>query len=905
MKISLEWLQDFVEFTETDPARIATVLTEKTAEIEAVLRSSDQYKTVVTGKLLEFEKVSGSDKLHRGVFDLGEQGTKEVIFGKVFELQVGEIYPIALGGTVLPSGVTVKDTKIMGVKTEGMVCSEAELNFHFTKEGLLRFPGNTSLGLPIMEVLETALQNVVIGEILEITKHPNADKLKLTKIRVSPTEVLEIVCGGSNLQVGAKVSIALVGANLWGEIPIKKAKLREVESCGMICSTEELKVAPSQNKEIYLLPNDAPVGKSFLEYVIGVDTVLDIENPALTNRPDLFSHIGFAHEIAACDLGKLKKLELPKAPKVSAELPIQITVPKDPEICQRYMAVAVDGVDGMRASPEWLQKRLQSCGIRPISALVDITNYVMLEYGVPMHAFDRDRTGKNWNMRLAKDGETMVTLDGVTRKLTAETIVFESEKDGIFDLCGIMGGENSGIRETTKELLLHAMSYDPVKIRRTALKVGPRTDAAAIFEKNVPVMMVEGALLRALELLLEIFPEAKVVSKIMDQKNIDVELLPIDLPLKLIERIMGQKIPPTEIIRILTSLGCSVKEQKDEVLAVTPPGWRTKDLNIPEDLAEEVVRMYGLNHIEASPPEMSMRHTPQNPRRKLEQEIAHILVQNGCYEILTLAFLGKELLTRCKLTDDESSIRLANPLSEDMSIMRPSLTPRLLEIAEKNIRARSNFRLFESGNVYHLENREKREISRITVLLVGDDFLGAKAIAEELMHTQDWQGRLSVWENPPAFLHPARHAIFCIGKSGRIKIAEIHPEVSANFGLPKNTSLLCMDLLPLAEMEGGAKKILSLPKYQEIPFDFSVLCAEKIPVGNLIKDLEELDARIYSMEIMEAWSGKGVPKGQKSVTISCEFRAPDHTLTESERDEILRKILAELEKRGAKLRFGE
>jgi phenylalanyl-tRNA synthetase beta chain len=496
----------------------------------------------------------------------------------------------------------------------------------------------------------------------------------------------------------------------------------------------------------------------------------------------------------------------------------------------------------------------------------------------------------------------MKTLDGVTRKLTTDTIVLEDEKNGIFDLCGVMGGENSGIMEKTHSILLHGMSYDPIRIRRTALKVGPRTDASAIFEKTVPYSTVKQAMLRSIKLILQIFPEAKIVSSLLDQKNYTEKQVCLNLDPMLVERVVGAHIDTKEMKRILELLGCTV-DMKAKKMSVTVPPWRFRDISIPEDLAEEIVRIHGLHTVKESQPQIQMQSFAPAAHRTLEQNIAGILVKNGCYEVLTLAFLGEQLLSRAGFEKNATMITLKNPLSEDLSIMRTSLTPRLLETAERNIRHRKTFRIFESGNVFQMRDGGKTETLRITGLLVGEDFFAAKAIAEEICSVYDWKYRIGDWTDAPAFVHPGRNGVLRIGKNGFIKICELHPHIAKEFDLPVPCSMLCLDIEMLANIPLTVKKIWPLPRFQEIPFDVSVLCDRKISVGNLVQGLEKLDKRIRACDIVDVFEGKDVPEGQKSVTLSFEFRAPDRTLTEDERDELWKLLMKELEKRGAAFRF--
>ncbi len=911
MNISLSWLQRHVTLLEKNPSRIAEILTEKSAEVDAIHSSYDSLQTVVTGKLLSFQKISDNSKLHKGIFSLGNiYGEKVVVFGSVFPLQEQEVYAIALPGTHLFNGGIIEVSKLGGISSEGMVCSEEELGISYTQEGLLRFPSSTPLGVPVMDIIRAGLHHVVVGKIKEISLHPNAERLHLVKVEIENGEILNIVCGGSNLQQDALVPVACVGANLWGDFKIKASQIRGEESNGMICSTEELHIAPSQNKEIFLLQKPAPLGTPFFHYIFEEDIVFEVENTAITNRPDLFSHIGFARELVACGLAKWKEDSVRDVvcniPTENTPLPISISFPTNAEkIVPEYLAVSINGVDGKTQSPPEMQRLLKSVGIQPHNALVDITNFVMFDTGMPLHAFDRERVGKKWNFELTTGGEKMVNLDGDEKILPPHSIILRDELGTIFDCCGIQGGKNSGIVDSTTNVLLHAPVYDAVKIRRTAIAIGHRTDAATIYEKGIALPVAEKGLFSAINWILEIFPEAKITSEIFHKTFGDLSCKHILVPHKTITRVLGHTLSADEILKILNSLEI-FGEWDGGILNLTIPEWRT-DLNIPEDIAEEIARIYGLNNIHAVSPHIEVSEYQTLPIRAVEKKVAQVLVSNGFFEVITFSFLGEKLLSRCGIEkDEENMIFLKNPLSEDVSLMRTSLSPRLFETAEKNRRYQEKFRIFESGKVFKMKEGEKKEEDRITALFVGDDFYNAKAIAEEIFESFGIPTRTESKDfSSLPFVHPGRCAVVKGGKDAVIKILQIHPKIAKEFHLPENTCEVCITLAPFTEFLGKVKKIKSIPRFPGVQYDVSVLCDTRLPVENLVKNFEKINLLVTSAKIMDIWEGKGLEEGKKSVTVSFEFRSSERTLEEKEIKILEKTVLETLEKRGGVFRFGE
>lgn len=748
-------------------------------------------------------------------------------------------------------------------------------------------------------------ENVVIGKIIEIADHPDSEKLHITKTQISENEILQIVCGAQNIVEGMIVPVACIGAVLPGDFAIQKAKVRGIESFGMLCSSKELGIAGDASGILDCAFLGAKIGTPLSLAFEKNDVIFDIENTTITNRPDLFSHLGFAREMVANGSATWKKpFESISPIFATAPFPKTIHFPNNAkEIVPLYLAVSITGVCGTTPSNQTIQKRLKSIGLEPKNALVDITNYVMFELGVPMHAFDAQKTGKEWFFECSEGGEKMSTLSGEEKTLPKDAIILKDENGEIFDLCGIQGGKHSGIFDDTTEIILHVPIYDAVKIRRTAIAVDHRTDASTIYEKNVPQGMAKPALYQATEYILEHFPEAKINSVLFEHHTLIPEQKNIILPFALIEQKLGITLTPSQSITILENLGFQVISQNTESITLQTPDFR-KDIAIPEDLVEEIVRIYGLNSVEGIAPSITIDSSSVLPSRQVEQKISNVLIKNGFFEILTLAFYGKELIQKTGFAEvPVSSIFLKNPLSEDLEIMRTSLSPRLLEVAERNRRHTDHFRIFESGKVFSFINGEKKEEARITALLVGDDFYSAKAVAENIFSTFYASHRTEEKKYDIPFAHPSRSAAMISGKDAAIKIFQIHPKTAKAFSLPENTCIICITLAPFETLIANKPKLVELPKFPSIDFDLSVLCDKKTLVGDLEKTLARVSPLLATAKVSSIWEGAGVEEGKKSVTFSFSLRSSERTLTEEEFTIVRTDILKALEKKGAVFRF--
>ena len=757
------------------------------------------------------------------------------------------------------------------------------------------------------------LENIVVGKVVKLSKHPNADALQLTTVS-DGNEEFQVVCGGSNLHEGMLVVFAKLGAVVrWHGtevVKMEKAKIRGEESFGMICACDEVgleEIFPKKTeKEIVdLTALNLKVGMPLAEALELNDSVLDVDNHAITNRGDLFSQKEFAREFVAIGLGKWKKEKEFKMPENNSPAPIEIKI-ENAEACSRYMGVYLTGIE-IQESPDWMKQRLSACGIRPISNIVDITNYVMLELGMPTHAFDLDQIpGKKWVMRKSKKGEKVVTLDEQQHELFEDIIVFDDGHE-IFDLCGIMGGFNSGVNSKTNKLWLHAPVYHPTMIRKAMRGLGHVSDAGIIYEKKVDDELAEVGLKRCLELILELCPNAKVASKVMDVRNIKPEVRKINLRNSQITRLIGLEIPKKTVEKILSDLGFEAKENK-EGYEVTVPSWRLADTNLEADIIEDIARVYGYNNIPAKMPKMEITPIPINKKRMLNRKMRNDLVAFGFNEIKTFAFLGPELLEKTGIEVNKDMIEVMNPISSDMSLMRTSLLPRTLETAADNLRYKNKFRLFELSRVYKKtalprseqdgEGEGHEELDQLIIIAIGEEFRDLQGIVEQLGFTI-----IPSQHNCPQH-HPGRSADLilrgkCIGH-----LAEVHPQILKNFDIKTRVIAAMVDIEALHEMEvENRPKYKELPKYPAVKLDISIAIPERNLAIDYLKAIQNADKKlITNVELIDEYTGDKMEKGKRALTYSITYQANDRTLTEEEVTGIHKQVIKKLENGGAVIR---
>lgn len=742
-----------------------------------------------------------------------------------------------------------------------------------------------------VEVQGALLRDCCVGEVLTVDTHPNADKLKLCTVKTDKGDK-RVVCGGTNLRVGMKVAFAHCGATVkWhgGEtMTLTKVKIRGEESEGMICAAEELgledfvSVTPEQGERAIVdLGDSVKTGADLRKHFGLTDVVLHIDNHAITHRPDLFSHIGFAREFVAIGIASWKKVSASKKPKfTAAEVPFRCNV-RIKELVPRYLSCLIE-IDSVGETPAWMKRRLAATGYRSLNLPIDITNYVAAEVGMPLHSFDADDIVGDVEFRVTKEGEKITTLDHQERRLPAGAIVLSDTK-GIFDLMGIMGGIRSSTKETTKRIYLHSAIVDPVSIRNAIIATGHRTEASTVYEKTIPCVTAEIGLLRALELFLEHVPGARIVSK-MENWGDNGKSKPIAFSVSNANSLLGTDLKPKIMKDILVALECSVTGTGD-MLTVKPPLHRLKDLTAAHDLTEEIGRVYGYNKIEAVLPAAPMRLPARDGRL---HRVRDDLAVSGYLELLPLSLIGPEVLSACGI-NAASVPEILNPIGRDVSFMTPSTLPALLTHAAKYLRNEPQMlRTFHVSKVFEDRGDSHRELgllvsAKADAPLSGDPFLLAK---REIISALKRAGyALSVdlaGQELPVFAHPGRAAALRIGDREIGMLFEVHPSVREAFGLPARAAAVLINVDVLLQIPAETVIAAHVPSHPAVAYDITLTMSADKPLSKVLANIRKSSELLESVEIADLYSGKPLQEGHYNVTLTCTYRASDRTLTEEE-----------------------
>lgn len=761
------------------------------------------------------------------------------------------------------------------------------------------------------------LPGVVVGQAKKVEQHPGRSNLTLVEVDTGG-DILNIVCGAHNVKVGDKVPVARPGSKLPGERLIEETKLYGVLSSGMLCSAQELGLELGAEDEILILEEDAPLG-------VPVDRLLGFDDQILfleltPNRSDCLGLIGVAHEVAA--LTGAQVVFPPCEPVESGRQLhdfIQVTV-KDSEWCPRYTARVVVEIT-IKKSPLWMQLRLLKAGIRPISNVVDITNYVMWEYGQPLHAFDLELlTDSEIIVRRATAGEVLITLDGVKRELDTEVLVIADSTKAV-GLAGVMGGENTEITETTKAILIEAAAFNPKNIRRTARRFALPSEASQRFEKGVNHDAVLDAQNRAAYLIGEL-TGGKVLQGLIDINSSMVKPWPVQLKPSRVNKILGMEIAQEEIIAILSKLGLPLKQVDEDQLLVTVP-LRRPDLIIEEDLIEEIVRLHGYDRVPTTLPRGELTQNRESMPERLKTMVRNLLVSCGFYECITYSFINPANLNRLRIAGDDPRLRLIsvqNPFSEEQAVMRTTLLPGLLKAALQNISYRElNMQLFELGIVYYPQELPiislPEETERLTLLVSGlapepnwvvpsrqAGFYEIKGALELIFKRFQIEG-VNYLDRAEPFTHPTRSAQLLLDGKLFGFIGELHPDVAVDFGLEQPVTIAEIELAPLFSKANLVPRMVPLPRYPAANRDLAVVVSKEVCAAKLEEAIwaaggELLDA----VRLFDLYEGKQVPAGKRSLAYSLVFRTDEGTLTEAEVNAAQNKIEEALLGLGATLR---
>ncbi len=748
-----------------------------------------------------------------------------------------------------------------------------------------------------IEVQGALLTHCVVGKVLTLERHPNADKLSLCEVQTEKGKK-RVVCGGTNLRAGMLVAFAHVGARVkWhGEelLTLQETKIRGEMSEGMICAAEELELTEHfpearGHSIIDLGDGEFKVGQPLKEALHLGDVVFRIDNHAITHRADLFSHIGFARECVALGLGAWKKKPEYTLPKFPSNAPPFRFIIEDPRIIPRYASCMLH-IEGLGETPDWMRRRLEAVGWRALNLPIDITNYVASEVGMPLHSFDADDIRGDICARVSREGEEIQTLDKVRRKLPGGAIVL-SDNDGIFDLLGIMGGLRSSTKAGTKHIYLHSAVVDPILIRRTIIATGHRTEASTVYEKGIPRSAAAEGLMRALELFLAHVPGARIAS-LLESFGEEGKPLSITLPLRKVTQVLGSDTSPSDITETLTALDFSVQKRREDILEVSVPPHRLGDIREPIDLVEEVGRIRGFATYAPTLPTASM--TP--PHRDFRmQEVRAVLKELQCIELVQFSFTGQAALVKAGIPQEDLE-RIANPLGEDVNTMRPSLLPGLLAYASENLEyMEDTLRVFEIGRVFSSQKEELHLALLVAEKRVGElkkePFLLAKMLVRKLCETLNLQSTFLRNPSPSPEQHPARSVSLHIGKKRVGVLHEVHPLLQERFGFPGRVASVVLSLDLLLQGKGEERLHHDSPVFPSITYDTTVAFGTERAVGGILQKVRTAHPLLQEISLIDLYQ-KG--KGERRLTFRCTYGAPDRTLREEEVKPIHERVEAAL-----------
>lgn len=763
--------------------------------------------------------------------------------------------------------------------------------------------------------LGQGIENVVTGKVVEMSKHPEADKLWICKLDVGQEEILTIVTGAQNVTEGAIVPVAVVGAKLPNGMKMKKAKLRGVDSYGMLCSASELDMdsktlLPEQREGIFILPATTKIGLD-IRAVLGLDDVI-FEFELTANRADCFGVIGIAREVAAITGGKLQRIpSLPADSKVvadSGQLHIQIANSK---LCERFSGCLLEGVK-IAPSPLWIQNALRVMGVRPINNVVDITNFVMLEQCRPMHAYDADKVqGATLVAREAFEGEVLVTLDEQKRTLTKEMLVI-ADTDKALGVAGVMGGFDSEVTDATTNIILESASFYGPSIRRTGRNLGLRSEASARFERGTDIESTVVSIYRAVELLQKVTTVDKVY-EVVDCYPQPVPSRSIEVQIAKINTHLGVDLTGAKIASILTAMSFGVLENEG-VLKIDIPSWRT-DIVGMVDVAEEVARHIGFDSIQSSLPVDRVNVSEQTPTTMINDAVRDLLVAAGLDEVINYSFIHPTAFDKLNLPVDHALrkvIDISNPITDDFTVLRTTLLSSVLQTVAYNVARRNeDVAIFEVGNAYISEQAPLKDFPTEIPLLAGAwtgkrgllhwssgkeevDFYDVKGLVTDLL--SKFGVEFELVPSSLSALHPGKSAD--VVQNGVVigSFGQAHPVVEKNYDFVKPVYVFELQLLPLIVGSSSIAKYKSLSKYPFVNRDLAILIPDTVALKELQRIVEENGGECFAgFKLFDVYTGKQVQEGFKSVAFTVTFQANDRTLTDKEVEDFTQKILAALQ----------
>jgi len=764
----------------------------------------------------------------------------------------------------------------------------------------------TMAGLEVdsVEPVAAGFSGVVVAEVLSVEVHPDADKLRVCQVAAGDDEPLQIVCGAPNVRAGMKAPLATVGGRMPGDMKIKKAKLRGIVSHGMLCSARELGLS-DEHQGLLDLPADAPVGSDLRDYLSLDDVMIDID--LTPNRGDCLGMEGVAREVGALTRTDLTPPAFESvAATIDDQLPIDV---QSPEACPCYLGRVIRGINPSAETPLWMQEKLRRGGIRSLGPVVDVTNYVLLELGQPMHAFDLKQLSGGIEVRYARAGETLTLLDERAIELDKETLLI-CDRQKALALAGVMGGIDSGISDATDSLFLEVACFSPEIIAGRARRYGLTTDSSYRFERGVDPHLQQRAMQRATVLLLELVGgQAGPVVEISSQQQLAQKSV-IALRRARIERLLGYVPSDEQVEDILSRLGVTV-QVSDEGWIATPPGYRF-DLTLEADLIEEVGRVFGYNQlpIASNRGDLIMRPLPEAATRL--ERVQAILVDRDYQEAITYSFVDAALLQ--ELDSDSQPVALANPISSEMSVMRSSLWAGLVGAVQYNLsRQQGRIRLFETGLKFVVQDNEIKQINQLSGVVVGDrlpeqwgaskeatDFFDVKGDVEALLEMSgvDAEFRAEIH----SALHPGQTAAILVEGVRIGWLGCIHPRLARMFEIPRKTYLFELKLDVL--LKGRLPRFEKLSRFPSIRRDLAIVVNVETPTGALCDSInQQAGSLLQDLLVFDVYQGSGIESGRKSIALGLILQESSRTLTDVDVDSVINAITRRLEKQfGATLR---
>ncbi|XXF81217.1 phenylalanine--tRNA ligase subunit beta [Myxococcaceae bacterium GXIMD 01537] len=777
----------------------------------------------------------------------------------------------------------------------------------------------TAAGLEIegVERPGEGLRGVVVVQIKESVQHPNADKLSVTQVDIGGSALLQIVCGAKNFKVGDKVPLATAGAKLPNGLEIKQAALRGVESFGMLCSAKELGLS-EESSGLLILAADAKVGAPIAEALGLDDAVLEVN--VTPNRPDALSHLGVAREVGVVT-GAAFKAPSPQPAEAGAPTAERVKVRiEEPARCPRYAARVVENVT-VGPSPRWMQERLKACGVRAINNVVDVTNYVNLEYGQPLHAFDLEKlAGAELVVRCARKGEKLLTLDGKERALDMDDLVI-ADRDAAQAIAGVMGGGDSEVTQGTKRIVLESANFLPSTVRRSSKRHGLHTEASHRFERGADLDAVVPAIDRAAQLIAELSGGTVAPGRI-DAYPSPQTPRRVTLRYARVEKVLGVSVPEAECRRILGALGFKGVEEGTGQTVFEVPRARV-DVEREEDLLEEIARVYGYDNIPARLPRGLSEVAPEPAQAEAERRLRTALAGAGLSEVVNYSFVAPRSLE--VLGGSEKPVALINPLSVEQSVMRTSLLPGLLENLSRSVRHQvERVAIYETGRAYFQDPEggrgqrpATREVARVAGLVWGSrhgrmwtekdaraDFFDAKGAVEAVLRALRVEGvRFATSESPE--YHPRATASVALTDGTVLgRVGELHPRVTKALGLPEGVFAFELDTAPLYAAARLAPEYHSLPRFPAVLRDLAVVVPVELQNDEVRRVIREVGGPLVEEAwIFDVYTGKPIPEGRKNLAYAIRYRSPERTLTDAEVTEAHQRIIGEVNQRlGAALR---